>query len=72
MKKQLAPEDAIKLLLAVVVGLALLSGLPSCRVAKDNSVTHMRITRHKFSNRELKRSMRYSTWEYVMPLTLSK
>ena len=72
MKKQLSSEDAIRLLLATIIGLSLLSGLSSCRVSKDYSVTHMKITRDKFSNKELKRSMKYSTWKYVVPSTLNK
>lgn len=67
MKKRLSPIDVIKLIIALIVSLALLLGLPSCRATKDNSVTNIKTVRNKFSNRALKRSMRCSTWEYKIP-----
>lgn len=39
MKKRLSPIDVIKLIIALIVSLALLLGLPSCRATKDNSIT---------------------------------
>lgn len=64
-RKQLTADETIKLIIALIVGLALLSGMSSCRVT-NSSVTSMKVIKNKFSKRSLKKSMRYSTWEYEM------
>jgi hypothetical protein len=66
--KLLSTEETIRLILALIVGLALLSGMSSCASTKNECLfLSMKTITHKPTKRELKRSMRYSTWEYKMP-----
>jgi len=59
-------EKTILTALAVLIGLALLSSMTSCMSSKDISGRDSLISgaNHKCS---IKRSMRYSTWEYASP-----
>jgi hypothetical protein len=56
-------EREIKIALLVILGLALLSSMTSCCSAHYNHSHY----HHKPTKREIRRAMRYASWQYEQP-----